>query len=582
MTSLLLPPKIGMDSVVELPPTRQVSLVGGNGAGKTRFMEELMRLVGDHAVCLSALKAGFPQREVSTLPGSVDSLYRDAVRMQPYMRTDAVSEIDKLTYMLFTDEFEYLMSVKEQTLEGNKIHPQPTRLDQLQKIWESIFPENRIRRCKGRLEFSTGAGDDLIPITALSQGEQAVFYYIAGALYAPPDSVIFIDNPSLFIHSSILNNLWNSIEDLRADCTFVYDSVDADFVSTRTSNTCVWIKNYDSSLRAWDYEIVPADNLPDDIFVGLIGSRRPVLFIEGDARHSIDAKLYTLVFQEYSVRPLGSCDKVIETTRSFNDLKYMHHLASRGIVDRDRRTAVEVDYLRRKNIMVPEVAEVENIFLLEDVIRVMARRRGRNPDTVFSRVRKEVLRMFKQHAEEQALMHVRHKVKREVECKIDGKFSCITAMETHIRSLVHQLRPRENYVTIRSEFERMVREQDYAGILRVFNHKPMLGDCSVAHLLGYANKDAYISGVLDVLKGNGRDALALRASVKYCFGLQMDNTYAREFQPSPKVALKASSKAAKEDYSPDRSKTGHSGQTKKKKKYAAKKGAAERRSRHRD
>ena len=32
----------------------------------------------------------------------------------------------------------------------------------------------------------------------------------------------------------------------------------------------------------------------------LVGVRKPVLFIEGDARHSIDAKLYPLVFKDYT------------------------------------------------------------------------------------------------------------------------------------------------------------------------------------------------------------------------------------------------------------------------------------------
>ena len=80
---------------------------------------------------------------------------------------------------------------------------------------------------------------------------------------------------------------------------------------------------------------------------------------------------------------LGSCDKVIESTRTFADLQSYHYVKSGGIVDRDRRTAQEVEYLRRKHILVPEVAEIENLFLLEDVIKIMAARQGRNPDKVF-------------------------------------------------------------------------------------------------------------------------------------------------------------------------------------------------------
>ena len=536
MNRLPLPSRIGDVPVPEVPSSRQITLVGGNGAGKSRFMEEVMRLTGDKAYSLSALRAGFPQRELSTSPGSIDALYLAMTRMQPYMRTDAVSEIDKLTYMLFADEFEYLLNLKNSENVAGRLKLRATRLDRLKRIWENLFPDNRVVRHNGQMMFSTGAGSDIIPISALSQGEQSVFYYIAGVLYAPKDAVIFIDSPSLFIHPSILNNLWNSIEQLRPDCTFVYDTVDENFVATRTSNVCIWVRNFDSENVAWDYEVLSSGNIPDDLFLDIIGSRRPILFIEGDARNSIDAKLYTLLFSDFSVRPLGSCDKVIETTRTFNDLRNMHHLSSRGIVDRDRRTELEVDYLRRKNILVPDVAEVENIFLLEGVIRIMAGVRGRNPHTVFSKVKRNVVGMFHSHAEEQALMHVRHKVKREVECKIDARFKSIREMETHIRGLLERLAPREHYLELRSEFEMMTRNEDYDGILKVFNHKPMLGDCGVASLLGYSSRDAYISGVLGVLKSDTPEAFALRDCIRYCFGIAPDTSVA---PPVRKISRRA-------------------------------------------
>ncbi|MCM1377789.1 MAG: DUF4435 domain-containing protein [Clostridium sp.] len=535
---LLLPAKTGADSSPLLPDTRQISLVGGNGAGKSRFMQELVRLCGDRAFCLSALKAPFPQDSSSQSPNSIDAMYRKMVESQPYMRTDAVSEIDKLSYMLFIDEFDYLLSVKDKKYtSGKKVDLAETKLDKLKAIWENLFPSNRVVRSGGLLMFSTGAGDDLISLSSLSQGEKTVFYYIAAVLFADHDSVIFIDSPSLFLHPSILNSLWNSIEQLRPDCTFVYDSVDEDFVASRTQNTCIWIKSYDSSSRSWSYDVLPYGNFSEDLFFDLIGGRKPVLFIEGDARHSIDSKLYALVFSDFSVRPLGSCDKVIETTRSFNDLKYMHHLDSHGIVDRDRRSDVEVAYLRRKNIFVPEVAEVENIFLLEDVIRIMAKTRGKKPETVLSKVKSSIIKMFAKHADEQALMHVRHKVKRDVECRIDAKFSNIDAMESHIESLIYQLKPRENFVQLQNDFHNMVKTKDYKAILKVFNYKPMLGDCGVAPLLGYKSKEDYISGVLGVLKSNSPSAKALRASMKYCFGLRMDQTYAEGFEPPEKPRL---------------------------------------------
>ena len=65
----------------------------------------------------------------------------------------------------------------------------------------------------------------------------------------------------------------------------------------------------------------------------------------------------------------------------------------------------------------------------------------------------------------------------------------------------------------------MIKDGDYAGILRVFNYKPMLSECPVARLLGFSSKDDYISGVLWRLKGHDDVANRLRDAVKHCFGI---------------------------------------------------------------
>ena len=75
---------------------RQITIIGANGAGKSRFMDEMTELCGDHAYCMDVLTAFFPELSESTRPGSVDVLYREAVRRQPFLRTDAVSQLDKM------------------------------------------------------------------------------------------------------------------------------------------------------------------------------------------------------------------------------------------------------------------------------------------------------------------------------------------------------------------------------------------------------------------------------------------------------------------------------------------------------
>lgn len=524
MADFLLPKNLGTGKHQELAASRRITLVGANGSGKSRFMRRMMEDVGETAYLLSALKASFPERQPNTMTGSIDALYAHAVKTQPYLRSDAVSEIDKLAYMLLSDEFESLLGAKSRAIAEEKpMAVQPTKLDKVIELWEHIFPGNSILRNSGRLLFANDTDESPATAMSLSGGEKAIFYYIAATLYAMPHAVIFIENPTLFLHPAIINTLWNAVEDLRPDCTFVYNTVDADFVNSRTDNTVVWIRSFDLESDSWDYEVMGGGTVPDNLFVALTGSRRPVLFIEGDGEHSIDAKLYTLVFSDYTVRPLGSCNKVIEATRTFNDLQRLHHLDSHGIVDRDRRTPQEVGYLRRKNIFVPNVAEVENIFLLESVIKIMARRRGRDAAKVFGKVKRNIMSMFAGAYQAQALQHVRHRIKRDVECKIDARFKCITAVEAHLRSLIDKLQPRRHYEELLMRFSDMITNQDYDGVLKVYNHKPMLSDSGVANLLGFKDKDAYINGVLEVLKGNGKDARALRTAIKYCFELPDPN-----------------------------------------------------------
>lgn len=519
MAEILLPASIDHESINPLPGCAQISIVGANGAGKTKFMSEMMDLCGEKAYSLSALNAMIPDSGEKKRPGSIGDLYEKAIASRPYIRQDAVSEAEKLMFMLLTDEFEHLMRLKLEKISGQtKSHgDNPTRLDRLVDLWETIFPGNHVLHDAGNLLFATSSGSNNISLSRLSQGERAVFYYIAGVLYAKPGAVIFIDSPSLFLHPSILNNLWNSIEGLRPDCKFVYNSVDMDFIGSRAENVCLWVKRYDVENKAWDYEILEKGSIPDDLYSVLLGNRKPVLFIEGDARHSIDMRLYSLVFTDFAVCPLGSCNKVIESVRSFNDLRRMHKLDSHGIVDRDRRTDEEVAYLRHKNILVPEVAEVENIFLTENVIRIMAGKRKKNPDKVFASVRKSVMRSFASMTDRQALEHVRHRVKRDVERRIDARFTCITALEMHLNKMKSILHPRETYNRIRKQFVNLVDNNDYKGVLKVFNHKPMLNDSNVARLLGYNSTEQYIASVMNAMKSRNAESQQLREAIRALF-----------------------------------------------------------------
>ncbi|MDE6402919.1 MAG: DUF4435 domain-containing protein, partial [Muribaculaceae bacterium] len=315
--------------------------------------------------------------------------------------------------------------------------------------------------------------------------------------------------------------LWNRLELLRPDCTMVYTTHDLEFASSRQGAATVWVKNYAPEQAAWEYSVMPPGSpLGDEMYMAIMGARKPVLFIEGDSVHSIDARLYPLIFKDYTVRSLGSCDKVIESTRTFNDLKSFHHMVSMGIVDRDRRDMNEVEYLRRKNILVPDVAEIENILLIEEVVRAAAEARGRNENKIAEQVKSRIIKMFAAEYREQALMHTRHRVKRTVEYRIDGRFTTIDELEKHISGLVDEIAPRKHYDELVRLFKSYIDDRDYRGVLRVFNRKSMLPGSNISGLLGLNGRGAYVEYILRLLREDGRAAARIRSAVKECFGLK--------------------------------------------------------------
>lgn len=266
---------------------------------------------------------------------------------------------------------------------------------------------------------------------------------------------------------------------------------------------------------SWDYEFIRNDDsFPEGMYLDILGSRKPVLFIEGEATGSIDVKLYPYIFPEYTVKPLGGCNKVIEATRAFAGLKEIHHLESRGIVDRDRRTEREVEYLRSRHVYVPGSCGSGESVNARRSDRSVARRMKRNENKVFEIVKNNVIQLFAQEIESQALLHTRHRIRRDLEYKIDRRFNDIGSFEDHIDHLTDDTDVRGLYNTICSQFRSFVKSRDYPSILKVYNQKSMLTNSNVCNLCGLANKDKYLRVILSILAEVRPEAGRIRSTIR--------------------------------------------------------------------
>ena len=218
------------------------------------------------------------------------------------------------------------------------------------------------------------------------------------------------------------------------------------------------------------------------------------------------------------VKPMGGCQKVIETTKAFRQLQDFHTLESMGIVDRDRRTQGEIDYLRDQHIFVPDVAEVENLLMLEPVIKTVARRLMRDPEQVFEQVKDNVIKLFEKDLESQVILHAKHRVRKKLETTVDRKITTVEQLTEHVESIRFNVHVDEIYSGIKDKFIQYTETGDYKNILRVYNQKGMLPQSRLCNICGISNKESYLNLILSILKENKEDAEVIRSSIKESLG----------------------------------------------------------------
>jgi hypothetical protein len=521
--NLLLPETIEPGARVTLTDFKRAIFVGANGTGKTRIGVWL-DLHNTNAHRISAQKA-------LDLPDIVRPLNSDTAkelffygqsnpnkqwleqvgkregRWHGRPETHTLNDFENLVTLLHSEEYDAVLTAKASVPAGQAFAVPPTKLDRLLALWESVLPHRKLIVKSGTFNTSIPGTSTVYPSSQMSDGERVVFYYIGEVLCSKPNSIIIVDEPENHVHKAIQSRLWDEIENSRQDCAFVYLTHDIDFAVSRTNAKKVWVKKFENNL--WDYELLSDTvDIPEAVYFEVLGSRKDILFIEGD-KSSLDYHLYKEIFRYKTVEPLISCNKVISATRSFNELHHKHRLNASGLVDRDRRNDVEIQALRNTALLIPEVAEVENFFLLEGVVRAVAGNMHQDPDTVFAMVRTNVIAFFNQQLNRQVAEHSKYRLAKIAERGFNGSPVDQPTLEAAKAALIASLDVPGIYNSIRAEFEGYAQADDYPNILKVFNNKGITATSAVAALCNIAN-GGYHSYVLEEMMLNTETGNTIR------------------------------------------------------------------------
>ncbi|OYX84861.1 MAG: AAA family ATPase [Flavobacteriales bacterium 32-34-25] len=516
---IILPKKAGLNELITLENAKSIVVIGANGSGKTRFGTQIELKYPNKTHRISAQKSLTMPEQVSPTSkekSETDFFYGDAkhgkanktgYRWGGKPNTFLLNDYQKLMVLLHTEEYEESIKFKEAYNPGQSIEKPITKLDRIQNIWEYVLPHRKLVKKAGIIDaYPTGDITKIYNASEMSDGERIVFYLIGEILSAPENSIIIIDEPEMHIHKSITKKLWDAIEQERPDSLIIYLTHDVDFASTRHDATKIWLKSFESN-QIWDYEILDENNpIPEQVLLEILGSRKPILFIEGD-NSSIDYYLFQHVFTEFTIEPLGNCNKVFETTKAFNDQNTFHHLSAKGIIDRDRRTTSDIDKIRKHNIFVPEVAEAENLLLIEKVVKVVAKRMFKNPDDVFEQLKKSVIELFKSELKFQAIQHTIFSIKKIIERDLNPKVNEFKQLDEAMTDFIKGLDYYKIYNEIENEFIGFVKNNDYLSILKVFNNKGIIHTSGLSQLCGLANKNKeYMNFVIALMKEKSNDS----------------------------------------------------------------------------
>ncbi len=510
---IILPTKKGASNTPIIDFEKLV-VIGANGSGKTRFGSRIEERYLKETHRISAQKSlnippvirptSFEQAKLQLQYGSYTENFTEnnyisnkiTSRWDGKQNTFLLNDFENLLILLHTEEYQLSLSYKE-----GRIEKPITKLDKIQNIWESVLPDKKLVKGAGIIEtYPTGRENDKYNSSEMSDGERVIFYLIGEVICAPANSIIIIDEPEMHIHKSIIKHLFDLIENERSDCSFIYLTHEMDFAISRPNATKIWIKNYERHY-IWDYEILESESqIPEQLYLEILGNRKNVLFIEGDY-NSIDYKLYEHVFPNYYIKPLGSCQKVIHSVKALNEQKDFHHIESFGLIDKDRMPDSNNSTLNPKQIWILDVAEAENLLLLEGIIKATANHMGKESEEVFQEVQRNLINFFQEQLIQQTKIHFKDTIIRKFFALSNFKSDNVTEIISEINKNYSEIDIKSVYDEIICRFKRVIAEESYLDVLKFLNlKKAIIPKSNVCSLINVKNSNAYLDLVITLMK----------------------------------------------------------------------------------
>ena len=252
----------------------------------------------------------------------------------------------------------------------------PSPFDQINELFDRGRLNVEFERTEDRSIIANHSYGQSFDITKMSDGERSAMIIAAHVISAKPKTVFLIDEPEKHLHRSISQPFLSALFDLKKDCAFIISTHEIDLAIANPEarvlmlRSCQWSED---KCVAWDAEVLePNSELPEELKRTILGSRKRILFVEGNADSSLDLPLYRILFPNISIVPRGSCGEVEKTVLELMGFQEIHDVEAFGLIDRDDRSCEDIDELAKKGVFALEVYSVEALYYCSDAIAAVA------------------------------------------------------------------------------------------------------------------------------------------------------------------------------------------------------------------
>lgn len=464
--------------------TKDLVIVGANGSGKSSLASHLREHIRGLGIVISAQKA-LQLHPVDKLMSAV-SVNEELKKIQLTLKersidfASAQSEFTILIQALLVDQNQYANEYKQETqsrlLSGISPElPRATKLEQLLQLWNSVFSHLTLSLEDGLNLIATNASNRIF-VGEMSDGEKAALFYIAHVILCPSKGFVIVDEPEMYLHPTVCKRLWDKLEQERSDCIFIYLTHNLDFAVSRMDAKKIWIRKFTFPAQ-FEFDAISPNEIPEPLLLELLGTRQRILFCEGK-QGGLDEVVYSMLFPQYAIKPVGGCSNVINFTRAFNNLPNTMAKAV-GIIDSDFHAQERLSLLSQNAIFNLQLPEIENV-LFDELVLLRTCEKLKKSERIL-KIKNGILKQLRSERKLQ--------VARFVSAKVDNYFKEHNVTKGNdMESLVDNLDEFTKQINVKlwaEEQDRkllsVIEQENYGEVIRVFNFKG-LESIANAHL----------------------------------------------------------------------------------------------------